>query len=70
MILNIGQGWSIDTSFTDNGIRWAQLWAPKDLSGPSRSIIDRDGPDSINECLDEFRNIMGMDEDELINWQK
>lgn len=71
MILTIGDGYEIDTSFNDDGTLWASLWAPKTLlRNQTGSIMHREGPDSINECLDEFREIMGMDEDEINEWQR
>ncbi len=70
MILKIGDGYEIDTSFDDAGNRWAQLWAPKTLLRDAGSIMHCDGPDCINECLDEFREIMGMGEDEINEWQR
>ena len=77
MILDIGQGYCIDTSVDDDDIRWAQLWAPKAVlnprygsMNPKKSILDVRGPDAINLCLDEFREIMGMSEDEINDWQR
>ncbi len=70
MILSIGDGYEIETSFTNEGIRWAQLWAPKTILRKAGLILYRGGEAAINECLDEFREIMGLAEDESNEWQR
>lgn len=64
MILTIKEGsWSIDTSIDeDTCTPWADLWSDRFITGFT-------GTDCIQRCLDSFRHIMDMDEDELIAWQ-
>lgn len=69
MILDIGKGWQIDTAHDDSGERWAQLWGPATLLSPAGRVFEWKGFDAVETCLDEFEQIMGMDDDQINVWQ-
>ena len=64
MILDIGQGWVIDTALDETtGEPWADLWNGKRKAAYS-------GPLCIEKCLNDFRSLTEMDDDQINDWQR
>lgn len=64
MLLDIGRGWQIDTSINeDTDEPWADLWH-------KGRVVMFQGENCLERCLNRFREIMDMCEDDINEWQR